>query len=130
MGKRRQPGTRPPLELLLFHGTRAEYIDAICQQGFDWRLSGTSTGTLYGKGSYFARDARYSKDYGDGSRMFVVKVLVGDWTKGNPSMVRPPPRDPTDPKILYDSTVDNVINPAIYVVYDKQQCYPEYLIEY
>ncbi len=129
MEKRRQPGDSPR-ELSLFHGTRAQYIDAICQQGFDWRLSGTTTGTMYGKGSYFARDARYSKDYGDGSRMFVVKVLVGDWTRGDSSMVRPPPRDPNNPKVLYDSTVDNIANPGIYVVYDKQQCYPEYLIEY
>lgn len=48
-------------EKFLFHGTKAEYIDAICQQNFDWRIAGSSTGALYGEGSYFARDAYYAR---------------------------------------------------------------------
>ncbi len=30
----------------------------------------------------------------------------------------------------YDSTVDNVNDPSIYVIYDKAQCYPQHLILY
>ncbi|KAL0968494.1 hypothetical protein UPYG_G00267590 [Umbra pygmaea] len=46
----------------LFHGTDESIIDAICEQNFDWRACGLN-GTLYGEGSYFARDASYSHNY-------------------------------------------------------------------
>jgi hypothetical protein len=58
----------------LFHGTRGEYIHAICRQGFDCRLHGSATGFVFGRGSYFARDARYSLDYSDCGKMLVVQV--------------------------------------------------------
>ncbi len=63
--------------------------------------------------------------------MFVGRVLVGCYTTGTPSLRKPPPLDPSDPMgKSYDSCVDNVHNPKIYVVFDSSQCYPEYLIEY
>jgi hypothetical protein len=31
---------------------------------------------------------------------------------------------------LYDSCVDKVPNPQIFVVFDRNQCYPEYLFMY
>ncbi len=31
---------------------------------------------------------------------------------------------------LYDSVVDNPSNPAIFVVFEFDQCYPEFLISY
>ncbi|XP_036066101.1 protein mono-ADP-ribosyltransferase PARP11 isoform X2 [Oryzias melastigma] len=46
-------------ERMLFHGTGHSNIQAICTFNFDWRLTG-SHGDVYGKGSYFARDAKYS----------------------------------------------------------------------
>lgn len=36
-------------ERQLFHGTSTGLVDAICQQNFDWRISGLH-GTSYGKG--------------------------------------------------------------------------------
>ena len=61
----------------LFHGTSAQFIDAICEQGFDWRVAGSSNATLYGKGTYFARDASYSSQYTeDCNQMFLAKVCV------------------------------------------------------
>lgn len=36
-------------ERQLFHGTSASFVDAICQQNFDWRVCGLH-GTSYGKG--------------------------------------------------------------------------------
>lgn len=84
-------------------------------------------------GSYFARDASYSHRYsksssGQSKIMFVALVLVGDYTRGNSSYVRPPAKQGS--KTLYDSCVDSVSNPSIYVIFEKQQIYPEYLIEY
>jgi len=58
----------------LFHGTRDKYVEAICRQGFDPRLSGMTVGTVYGKGCYFARDAKYSQRYTNNKQLLVVKV--------------------------------------------------------
>lgn len=83
-------------------------------------------------GSYFARDASYSDGYtGDSVTrcMFVCRVLVGDYTVGHSSYTRPPSKDGGD-KNLYDSCVNDVHNPSIFVVFEKHQIYPEYLITY
>ncbi|XP_077123259.1 zinc finger CCCH-type antiviral protein 1-like isoform X1 [Ranitomeya variabilis] len=120
-------------EIRLFHGTERTHIDAICNQNFDWRICGTH-GTVYGQGSYFARDASYSHNYStptpSGTRaMFVARVLVGDYVTGNPQMKLPPLR-PGSSSQYYDSCVDNTTDPSIFVVFEKQQIYPEYLLEY
>ena len=90
---------------------------------------------MYGRGSYFALDAKYSHDYAekkDGRRrMFVARVLVGDYTLGRPTFKVPPPKDMNDPYgRTYDSTVDNMVAPSIFVTYDMGQSYPAYLIKY
>ncbi|XP_066524327.1 protein mono-ADP-ribosyltransferase PARP12-like isoform X2 [Hoplias malabaricus] len=118
-------------ERLLFHGTKSKHIDAICQQNFDWRICGVH-GTAFGKGSYFARDASYSHSYTDdsGTRyMFVCRVLVGEYTNGHSSYLRPPPKDGQD-SVFYDSCVNNINDPSIFVIFEKHQVYPEYLIQY
>ncbi|KAG7320199.1 hypothetical protein KOW79_016052 [Hemibagrus wyckioides] len=117
-------------ERLLFHGTSTKNIEAICRQNFDMRVSGVNA-TVYGQGSYFARDAKYSNDYADdcGERsMFVCRVLVGQYTKGLSYYRRPPAKDTAGN--LYDSCVNDVHNPSIYVVFDRSQVYPEFLITY
>ncbi|XP_073694886.1 protein mono-ADP-ribosyltransferase PARP12-like [Garra rufa] len=124
-------GGRDVTEKQLFHGTDAKHLDAICHNNFDWRICGTH-GTAYGKGSYFARDAKYSHSYtkDSGTRtMFVCRILVGDYTKGESGFLRPPSKDGGD-TILYDSCVNDVFDPSIFVVFEKHQIYPEYLIEY
>ncbi|XP_070612404.1 protein mono-ADP-ribosyltransferase PARP12-like [Erythrolamprus reginae] len=120
-------------ERLLFHGTSNNHVDAICQQNFDWRICGVH-GTAYGKGSYFARDAAYSDDYSRGASfsvksMFLAKVLVGDFTTGSPLYLRPPSKD-NQSSLFYNSCVDYLTDPSIFVIFEKHQIYPEYLIEY
>ena len=122
-------------EKRLFHGTSPNAVGAICKQNFDWRLSG-ETGTKYGEGSYFALNSRYSNAYAkedDNSSkfMFVAKVLVGSYTIGQSKYRRPPLKDPRDPESdLYDSCVDDTSSPSIFVIFDTDQFYPEYIIEY
>ena len=116
-------------ERQLFHGTRNDYLEAICQQGFDWRVCGTSTGCMYGKGSYFAKKARYSADYTNCRTLFVVRVLVGEFTRGMPKYVKPPAKAGQS-LALYDSCVDNTKDPNIFVIFEQQQAYPEYIITY
>ena len=122
-------------ERQLFHGTNPEIVEAICKQNFDWRLHGKNA-TVYGEGSYFALNSSYSDSYAKedtkGSKfMFVAKVLVGSYTKGQSSYRRPPSKEPSNPASdLYDSCVDDRSFPTIFVVFDTDQFYPEYIIEY
>ncbi|NXC14902.1 PAR12 polymerase, partial [Corythaeola cristata] len=119
-------------EWLLFHGTSRFHMPTICEQNFDWRICGTH-GTVYGKGSYFARDASYSHTYCSSLSgrysMFVAHVLVGDFVQGKPKYLRPPPR-PGNSNRLYDSCVDDPTDPSIFVIFEKQQIYPAYILEY
>lgn len=130
MGKKLKPDDTLD-ERSLFHGTSKQFVEPICQQGFEWRLSGTSVGVLYGNGSYFARDAKYSSSYTSDSTMFVVRVLVGEYTEGSSGIRLPPPKDTAQPHgERFDSCVNDVTDPAIFVIFQDDQSYPEYLIEY
>ncbi|OCT58186.1 protein mono-ADP-ribosyltransferase PARP12 isoform X2 [Xenopus laevis] len=131
---KKQNGGKDVEERQLFHGTSDTFIDAICQQNFDWRICGAH-GTMYGKGSYFAREASYSHTYtnyrvNQSRVMFLARVLVGDFTAGNPSHLRPPAKNPLTPSCFYDSCVDSISCPSIFVIFEKHQIYPEYLIKY
>jgi len=51
--------------------------------------------------------------------------------EGNQEHRRPPPKDPKNPNSpLYDSCVDSVTKPTIFVIFDNNQVYPEYIIKY
>ncbi|XP_043935556.1 protein mono-ADP-ribosyltransferase TIPARP-like [Protopterus annectens] len=123
------------LEKHLFHGTTENSVTAIYKLNFDPRVSGKN-GTHYGDGTYFAQNAQYSNTYAipsnNGCRyMFLAKVLVGKYARGFSSYRRPPPLQSSCPdSSLYDSCVDNVINPTIFVIFDSCQCYPHFLIKY
>ena len=133
---KKRNGGKPVLQKQLYHGTQKKYTDAICRQNFDWRLSGTTVGTLYGKGSYFARDAVFAHNYtrADGHNqhyVFIAQVLVGTTTTGKSSYARPPPKDQRSPLgDLYDSCVNDMHDSQIFVIFEKMQVYPEYLIKY
>ena len=49
--------------------------------------------------------------------------------QGNSSYTRPPPLTSGGYE-LYDSCVDNLSNPSMYIVFERDQCYPKYLIKY
>ena len=94
------------------------------------------TGTAYGNGVYFARDASYSMTYAEPSEnsnnkhMYLALVLVGNHTKGSSKMIVPP-KDPNRPDKSYDSTANNTgSNAKIFVVFHDAQCYPEYLVTF
>ncbi|CAL8385537.1 unnamed protein product [Boreogadus saida] len=125
-------GGRSVAERKLFHGTDSKFIDAICSSNFDWRICGTH-GTAYGNGCYFARDASYSHNYTGNAAtvrsMFVSRVLVGHHTRGSANYMRPPSKDGRD-TLFYDSCVDDIRSPSIFVVFDRPQIYPEFLLTY
>ena len=92
----------------------------------------------YGEGAYFAVNASYSArrvfsppDANGNRFMFYARVLTGEYTKGYQGLKVPPAKDPTrSTVILYDSVVDNMKPPNMYVVFTDAQCYPDYLITF
>jgi poly [ADP-ribose] polymerase 10/14/15 len=133
-------------ELNLFHGTTLESIDKICKHGFSRSFCGKN-GTLFGKGVYFTIYAEYSNKFASSlnppvlasetstdepklnkfKHMILARVLVGMFEKGNPATIEPGIRPDGN---QYDSTVNDVDNPSIYVIYRDYRAYPDYLIEY
>uniref|UniRef100_A0A1A8FCB1 TCDD-inducible poly(ADP-ribose) polymerase n=1 Tax=Nothobranchius korthausae TaxID=1143690 RepID=A0A1A8FCB1_9TELE len=135
MSRRMSEMDRLLSERHLFHGTSADVVDGICKHNFDPRVCGKHA-TMFGQGSYFARKAVYSHNFSKRSPkgvhcMFLAKVLTGRFTVGNPSMRRPPPINPRDPSSdLFDSCVDNWVDPQIYVIFNDDQSYPYFIIHY
>jgi poly [ADP-ribose] polymerase 10/14/15 len=119
----------------LFHGTKVDLVPKIVQQGFNRSFCGRNA-TMYGKGVYFARDAAYSSsrtyaepDSSGIQRMFLCRVLVGEYSQGQKDAIAPGVRD-AKAHVLYDTTVDNMKDPSIYVTYHDAQAYPEYLVHF
>ncbi|NXC91130.1 PARPT polymerase, partial [Cercotrichas coryphoeus] len=119
----------------LFHGTSQDVVDGICKHNFDPRVCGKHA-TMFGQGSYFARKASYSHNFSKRSPkgvhfMFLAKVLTGRYTVGNHTMRRPPPVEPGSvTSDLYDSCVDNFFEPQIFVIFNDDQSYPYFIIQY
>ena len=59
--------------------------------------------------------------------MFYVRVTVGEYCKGVKDALTPDVREGLN---LYDTTVNNVADPSIFVTYHDAQAYPEYLIKF
>ena len=122
---------------LLFHGTSAveAIVNSVDGHGFLPLLAGTSTGAIWGNGTYFARDAKYSDDYarslgGSGQKqMLLVDVLVGRFAQGKEGM-KVCPLLPGAEFARYNSLVDRPTDPSIFVVQHSNQAYPAYLITY
>ena len=63
--------------------------------------------------------------------MYLARVLTGEYTIGNQTMIVPPPKDAAkNPNVLFDSLVDKLPTPAMYIVFQDAQAYPEYLITF
>ncbi|XP_017656057.1 protein mono-ADP-ribosyltransferase PARP14 [Nannospalax galili] len=123
-------------EKQLFHGTDAGSVPHVNRHGFNRSYAGKNA-VCYGKGTYFAVNASYSAnntysrpDANGRKHMYYVRVLTGNYTIGNSSLIVPPSRDPQNPTDLYDTVVDNDHNPSIFVVFYDYQAYPEYLITF
>lgn len=61
--------------------------------------------------------------------MFLCSVFTGEYTNGHPSYIHPPLKDGEN-NVFYDSCVNDLNNPSTFVVFEKHQVYPAYLIQY
>lgn len=137
MEKRALIKDSPVNEKLLFHGTDAQNVDNICEENIDCRAPDEDRAAQFGQGAYFTEEAALSNLYcrqdSESFRyMFLAEVLVGASAKGEPSMRRPPVKSESEAnkKERYDSCVDNVFKPTIFVLFDSDQYYPSFLIKY
>ena len=120
----------------LWHGTTCNVSKQVADAGFNRSYAGVANATQFGKGVYFAKYAGYSTnpqyakpDEKGLQRIFCCRVLVGEWALGKTGMVAPPERR-ADPHLKFDSTVNNVKTPGVFVTFHDAQAYPDYLITF
>lgn len=118
----------------VFHGTNAiESIVTDPMVGFQPLVAGSGAGTLWGAGTYFARDARYAVCGGfcapaaNGTRRVLMCLAMtgafclGDVAhKGVLPFRRPPYR--------YNSSVDSLSNPEIFIIQHPGAAHPAYVV--
>uniref|UniRef100_A0A3B3CK32 Poly [ADP-ribose] polymerase n=1 Tax=Oryzias melastigma TaxID=30732 RepID=A0A3B3CK32_ORYME len=122
-------------EKRLFHGTSEDTVKIINERGFN-RVYAGKNAACYGNGTYFAVNASYSasdtysRPNANGEKiMYLCRVLTGDFTPGQQNMIAPPPKSSGSIK-LFDSVVDRMANPSMFVIFHDTQAYPEYLITF
>lgn len=121
-------------EKRLFHGTSPGSVEAICKNNFDPRLRKNKD--AHGEGTFFAVNASYSHDYAKkdvdlSQSMFLAKVLVGPCTVDLSEYRRRLSKQPSNSlNDLLRSSLDRILNPAIFVVCENNRFYPEYIIKY
>uniref|UniRef100_A0A8C3R8Q2 Poly [ADP-ribose] polymerase n=1 Tax=Cyanoderma ruficeps TaxID=181631 RepID=A0A8C3R8Q2_9PASS len=123
-------------EKLLFHGTAASSLRLINSTGFDRGYAGKNA-AAFGNGTYFALEARYSAqntysipDANGKKHMYLARVLTGQFCAGKQGLKAPPPKNSADPTDLYDSVVNDESHPAVFVIFNDNQAYPQYLITF
>ena len=82
---------------------------------------------LYGDGIYFARNADFSHTYATPDdkgvhTMLLCRIVNGQMCLGVKGMKTVQPE--------YDSAVDTFPDPEIFVIFNKDQILPEWIIEY
>jgi hypothetical protein len=131
-------------ELFLFHGTSDETAMTIARHGFDERVA--SLGGLYGAGSYFAdsscKSHQYTRRSAAGEHVLLLCRVTMGWPFATSTMhpnQRRPPENPAmgSGKRPFDSIFAESGKAKggaqfhnEFVVFDRNQAYPEYVIYY
>ncbi|XP_071978647.1 protein mono-ADP-ribosyltransferase PARP15-like [Engystomops pustulosus] len=120
----------------LYHGTHSGAIGNINRNGFN-RVYCGENGTAYGSGTYFAVESQYSCDDrysrldANGKKyIYQAAVITGQCCSGKSTYKEAPHIDGDPNKGRYDSVVDDIGNPKIFVVFHDDVAYPEYLITF
>eukprot|EP01084_Bolivina_argentea_P212340 360975_1 len=118
-------------EDILFHGTSFKNIINIVHNGFNRDYNTTS---VFGKGTYFAKSSTLAADYSIKSgairdnyyAILCCKVIIGEYTAGKIFM--------NDKQLWnsngkqYDSLVNNIYKPTIFVINRDYHAIPQYII--
>ena len=127
-------------ERILYHGTRDTKPEVIYEgdSGFDMHYSREG---MWGRGNYFAVKSAYSVGYSHKTRdgyqqMLVARVLTGASYRSPPHKFQvPPEREGTgqwqgEVWQRYDSVNGETKGSTVYITYDNDHSYPEYLITF
>ena len=127
-------------EKMLFHGTSNTKPEQIYEgdSGFDMRYSRDG---MWGRGNYFAVKSAYSLGYSHKTRdgyqqLLVARVLTGASFRSNPHKFQAPPlREGTgqqqgEVQRRYNSVHGETGGSTVYITYDNDHSYPEYLITF
>ena len=108
----------------LFHGTAESNIQSIANDGFKVNYNKVAA---YGKGTYFSKYANYSINYSTDGKdkicyMFLCSVITGDSiVYGNMQEIN---------KDQHDNSVDNILNPTMYITPYDYGGIPKYIIAF
>lgn len=126
-------------EWYLFHGTNTAAAESICTNDFRVSCAGSNTGTLYGRGLYFAESIskadEYAKPNDEGHYAMLFCRIIGGNVQYNDE------HEP-DPEALVASCLAGKYDTVLgdreklkgtykeYVIFDSEDVYPEYVIHY
>lgn len=126
-------------EWYLLHGTNPVAAKDICRSDFTIRTAGSNTGTLYGRGLYFAdsitKADEYSKPNSDGVYAVLVCRVLGGRVLYTDA-VNPDPEDLVEQCV--SGPYDTVLGDREkcrgtfkeFVLFDTEDVFPEFIIEY
>lgn len=129
----------PCNEWYLFHGTNPEAAKSICASDFKVSCAGRNTGTLYGRGLYFAESITKADEYAKPNDFGICAVLLCRVLGGNVLYVDDVNPDPDElVSMCVEGPYDCVLGDREktrwtyreFVIFDSEDCYPEYIIEY
>lgn len=115
---------KPCEEHMLYHGTSESIASIIIQTGF---IPSKNARSVYGKGTYFAKNASYSRDYAPPASDHISFMLLCSVLVGEVAVYRP---NQTIQIELHDNSVDNIQHPTIYVSPYQYGVIPRYLIAF
>ncbi|CAC5424291.1 Protein mono-ADP-ribosyltransferase PARP15 [Mytilus coruscus] len=124
-------------EKQLWHGFSVDALDSINRYGFNRSYCGKNA-VAFGAGVYFAVEVRYSiqdtysrPDPSGHKRMYLCRVLTGEFCTGVAGMRVPPAKpSPAGSHILYDSVTNDMNNQIMYIIFHDSQAFPEYLVTF
>jgi len=126
-------------EWYLFHGTSPENAQKIMSSDFRVGCAGSNTGTLYGKGLYFAESITKADEYAKPDSNGNYAVLLCRVLGGN--VLRCDELEP-DPELLVQSCISGPFDCVLgdrekcrgtyreFILFDSEDVYAEYVIEY
>eukprot|EP01084_Bolivina_argentea_P212341 360979_1 len=123
------------IERVLFHGTSFRNIPKIVNNGFNRDFNRNH---LYGKGTYFSSVASQSAKYCENDHendnrkyvMLVCKVIIGEYCIGTRDMDGCSTPYKPDKKAQYESCVNSLHKPTIFVINRDYHAIPTHIITF